>query len=406
MNLIKRNLLEIVFYIGLFMLPLIFWPWADIPFEIPKVWFVCRWIEILLLVGVVTRFTSLYEKRIDKNIVLILTVFLSVIFLSSVLGIDFEKSLLGNYFREDGIITFVHLLGFCFFIAFFFEDKWKNKTILSIVLGSLSVSIFTNYLGIQIYIIGDDAYNLWNGAVGATFGQPNYLAGYLLVTFPFTYWKWKENRYFKWLLALISQVFAILLTLSWAAAMGIFIFLIAKILLEQKLKKKLWFFTLLSLSLVTVIGLYFYSNQSDQFVAESRTRIVHKLLISISNRPILGWGWTNVDYAFKDAIWPVKFDHDVYLDKAHSHILEVATTTGISGLSIYLYLLYYVSRKLYRQIKVESQTEWYKLLMLVWILVLFHSQTNVVSIAQDTIFWLIVGYSAKSNFKLPPKFES
>ena len=93
------------------------------------------------------------------------------------------------------------------------------------------------------------------------------------------------------------------------------------------------------------------------------------------------------------------YQHDIYLDKAHSSILEVFATTGIIGLSIYLCIIIYVLRRLFLLAfqTDRSQQLWYKTILLVFLLFLFHSQTNVISIAEELYFWFVIGVLANEN---------
>jgi len=118
--------------------------------------------------------------------------------------------------------------------------------------------------------------------------------------------------------------------------------------------------------------------------AESRERIVVKGLLAFSKKPLLGWGWANFDHAFESVDWPMKLDSDVYVDKAHSNLLEILVTAGILGFIIYLLIIFRTLILLFDK----------KVFFLTFLLFLFHSQTNVISINEEMMFWLILAIAA------------
>jgi hypothetical protein len=87
---------------------------------------------------------------------------------------------------------------------------------------------------------------------------------------------------------------------------------------------------------------------------------------------------------------PVKFDPDIYADKAHSNLLEILVTTGLVGFVIYLLLIVKTVNNLAMNKEVFS-----KILLLSLVLYIFHSQTNVISISEEVVFWLIIGVASK-----------
>ena len=121
----------------------------------------------------------------------------------------------------------------------------------------------------------------------------------------------------------------------------------------------------------------------------SRTRIFHKLGRAIWQRPVLGWGWANVDTAFESIDWPIAVDDEIYIDKAHSELLELAVVSGLFGLGIYLLFLSGVYKEVVSSSKIND--EWGQTLLLVCLVYFFHSQTNVVSVSESTVFWISMG---------------
>lgn len=410
-----KFLLLMSLVLGVFFLPFIFWPWAAIPFEIPRVWFVQRWIETIGVVGLVLSFFLPLSRRVDtKGIVLVIGL-VGVAVIASFFGVDWQKSLWGNYYRIDGLLTLFHLTGLFFFVVLYWQDSWKRALSLAFAGGSILVSVWAVLDAFRQLILPDFAISPWGGAVGATFGQPNFLAGYLVVTLPFVYycyerrlhpspkllpksWRTREDIWPRiWLVGGALQLFAIGLTYSLGSILGVILFAGSLIVIKYKKHVLIPISGIVFFVLLVVLS-FIFLERAQAYVPESRERIFRKVLLSTWQRPILGWGWANVDHAFDASVWPIPYLHDVYVDKAHSTLLEVFATTGIVGLFIYVLVIFYFGKKLYKAAHGEGKnTWWHKTIFLVFLLYLFHSQTNVLSIAEEVVFWIVLGIAASET---------
>jgi len=388
-----RNVLEKVFkyffILGLVVMPLIYWPKAVLAYEIPRVFFVQRWIEILIVLGLGEIWTNKQSRQqnIDAWLAGLIGGFLLIIVITSFLGVDWSKSFFGNYYRGDGLLTFGHLIGFWLILVLIWRKEWQNLLIKAVVLGCGLVSGWAVFEGYRLNILAIEVSN-WQGAIGVSFGQPNFLAGYLVVCLPFLAYLIKMNKktwltFFYWLM-LVLQTVAIGLTKSWAGLIGVGLFIAGWLIIE---KKKLRWIYIILLMLILILGVV--KRQSLEFVAESRERILMKGWLGWQKRPIFGWGWANYDYAFKSIDWPFKLDADVYVDKAHSSLLEVLVTTGVVGVIVYLGMIIRTIKLL-----IKKRLMINKYFLFVFLLWLVHSQTNVISISEELIFWLIMAMAA------------
>lgn len=408
----KVNTIRLVFLLGLFLLPFIFWPWAEIYYEVPRVWFFIRWVETLGVLGVLGTLGRLGKlgKEGNRSLIYGVLFFWALAVLSSVLGVNFEKSLIGNYFRFDGLFTLFHLVGLFFFLNLFWEKSWEKPTFKTLAAGSILISFWTVFLGV-LGTLGISAWlgdlSKWGGsvfgnAIGGTFGNPNFLAGYLVVTLPFTYHFLKEKGKIG-LIGLIGQMGAIFLTRSAGGILGIILFVFGLIFLVNKKKnlisdkKTIWF---LGIGVSLIFGLFvlyfgsnLFRNRASQFdfFPQSRTRIFTKGILAFTKKPLFGWGVANFDYAFESVDWPLKVENDVYVDRAHSVMLEILVTMGIAGLIGYLLFIGIILKSF---LGGEASSE-KRILFLALLLYFIHSQTNIISINEEMIFWLIAGITAR-----------
>lgn len=396
-------LIRLLFFSGFVLFPLIFWPNNEIPYEIPKVNFFILWAEFLSIAGLIFSIKKKVNTPKFFPVILVLGFVITAI-LSSILGPDLTKSFWGNYYRHDGLFTLFHLAGIFFFLTLYWNKNWIIPFIYAVTSGTALASLWIIGDGMRLFIFGDKFAVNWEGAIGASFGQPNFAAGYLLITLPFYYWLFYTCRKnLKPFVAVffMAQLFAILFTRSLGGIIGIIFGFILFYLLSQNIHHKtVW---ILSFIFISILGIFFFSyrERNSGFQPEGRSRIFTRILLGASEKPLLGWGWANVDYAFNKVPYPMWFEHDIYLDKAHSSLLEVFAATGIIGLMIYLAIIIFVLKSLFYYSFHGDKNDriWLQILLMVFMLYLFHSQTNIISIAEELFFWVILGVVSVKNEK-------
>ncbi len=366
-------------------------------FNYPTEWIKVTWIiyqiRILLLLLLLYLFTSKPKISIYFPIITALIIWLVFVIISWINGVDVVHSWAGNYYRYDGIMTLVHLLIIPFFFIFN-KPKLSQFTAILIGIGCLLVSLISINQVIHFLINNFDIYKLSILSFSSSHGQPNFAAGYLIVSFPFLiyalkYFQLPQNT--RPLIALLP-VIAIICTQSRAGLLGLVILAIG---FGIRYKPNKYIITI-SLLIILFLGFFttkIYFNPITQYQAESRARIFATLGLSINTQP-LGWGWANIDQAFiQHKNWPVPRNHDIYLDKAHSEWLEMAVTTGILGLISFLFLQVIVVKKFF-----ISRSDYLSQIALISIITyIIHSQTNITSISEQIIFWFLVGFALNKS---------
>jgi hypothetical protein len=301
-----------------------------------------------------------------------LCLFYVVAIIASWLGVNFHRSLLGNYYRADGLLVLLQLVCFAFALGLNIKNIDRYKLAMSIFVSGIFSSIWNN------------------------FGQPNYLVGFLLVTIPFGFYilAQSENLLVKLFTYLgISFSWYVIYTLdSYVGLFGAFAAPVILILFanRSKVSKLLLIPLLIGLS-VTIYSWYGEIANKPEYVAESRFRIYRNLFVAGLNRPVLGYGWSNVDYAFKGIEWPMKFNDDIYVDRAHMLFLDIFINTGLIGLAVYIVFLITLFINV-----AKNDSAWRVVILISLVMYLIHSQTNITSISQDFTFWLIVGLNLLS----------
>lgn len=384
------NLWLLIVFLGL--LPLVFNPLARIPYELPKVWFVIilAWAQAIIVLG------FLFQRRFILSrfeVFLPAFWFLAVVIVTSALGIDPAKSLWGNPYRLDGLMTLGSVVAISFFVSQWIKVEHLKNLSWAVVVGAVLVSVLAivektigSYFG---FVSGSWA----GGAVGSTFGQPNFLAGYLVSCLPLMLNLRSSYKSGLFRLVLGSSLVCVLvasyLTQS-RAGMGfsLFVLLIWPIIVRAKPRtlEKYFAVSFLLFSLVVILGGFVtYS----EFRPDSRVRIYRQMFVGWWQRP-MGYGIANADYAFDSNSWPMKFNDDIVVDKAHHSLLEILVIAGIPGLGLWLYFLWRVNKG-FAQIQTQDQA--LKAWWLASLLPLLYAQVNVTSIALEVVLWIGVGIS-------------
>lgn len=178
-----QKIIQALFSILFFLVPLILWPFTSELFEFNKMVVV-----YLLTISIVTVWIirMIYEKKFifSRTILDIpLLVFLASQLISTVISIDPQTSLLGYYSRFNGglLSTICYLLLYWAFVSNI--DKKSARKLINVTLWSgaiVSVYGVLERLGIDKKIWVQDVQH----RVFSTLGQPNWLAAWLVAIMP------------------------------------------------------------------------------------------------------------------------------------------------------------------------------------------------------------------------------
>lgn len=378
---VKSNLLLVVsfcFFAGLFLIPLFFLPNAIVAYEVPKVKFFLVWSSVLFVFSYIVFLVAFKLKIEIPARFLMALLFLFLLFLLSFFGVDFKRSFFGNFYRWDGLVTLVSLMSFSF-------SAYILKRVVDIgklMFYSTTLSVVCVFVWCLLQYMSGVL------TVFAGFGQPVFLAGYIFVVSPFLFYGCNKYLGKKWVSYLFFVMLSIIgvLTGTLFGYMAILLYVVALLFLNNKISLR----SLVGLAFfifVAGVGVYgVEQTKTSSLVFEGRERIIRKSVLAFWDRPVAGWGYANYDAAFSGVDWPIKVNDDVYMDKAHSHLLEFLVTTGVVGLFSYLILLFYFFKDLYGS---EKSNNRHLLLFLIFYFV--HSQTNIVGISEEMVFWLVFG---------------
>jgi hypothetical protein len=378
-TLILRQILWVIFGLGLIGLVFSFGDLSRVGYEVSKTFWLKWWVRLLVLGlwGYIFIIPNFNLKPIKKKISLSLGLLIAVTLISAAAGVNWQQSLWGNYYRGDGLMTWWHLIILGLAGRWLFPQKEIKKL--------LPVSLFMSW---SLLVIGSwwpEIGHLWQ----LGFGNPNIAAGFIVVCTPLIIFLARERFLILKIAVFIISMMTVVYLQAWGAVASLGLGLVMFWLLKQP-RLRHWVVILLLLSWVGgIVCLMNIVPVGNSQFTESRVRIYHKLSRAVIRRPVFGWGFANVDMAFESIDWPVAVTQDVYIDKAHAWFLEMAVTTGLLGLGIYLFLLGNIYTQTMASAKINHP--WTQALLLTFLIYIFHSQTNVTSVAEDAVFWICLG---------------
>lgn len=322
------------------------------PYIFSKVIFFQIIIELLIPIWIIlTLINPKYRPRFNF-LTISLLVFFGVLFLSALLGIDFDKSFWGYDSRMNGIFTLLHFLGFYFILLSLFKKEVYKKRIFLFTLGVSSIlsiaAILEHFCSpFREFISG-------NERVFSSLGNPIFFAAYLLPhIFIALYLIFLHRRRggtsknklarAAFLFIAVLNIFAVYFTFTRGAFVGLAAGILVMILIWV-IKKRVGL--ILALIFILMLGSSFFAENILSFLgAEPTGTIATRLIIwdiakeGFKAHPILGWGPENFDIIFDKYYNPKSLDYSYYEtwgDRAHNLSLEILATSGILGLASYL----------------------------------------------------------------------
>jgi len=385
---------------------------------------------VVFKIGVLLLFFSLawrflkFKLEISKDFLKKLLPFgLLFIFLifSLFFSVDIATSWFGSYNRQEGLVSWLFYGLWAILIILYLSDRESATKYLKIrhllLISSLSGLLVSVYALLQIF--GFD-FITWaepakiTGRAVSSFGQPNYLACWLVIVLPFSAYLFKTSKNKKgsifWGLVFLFELAALLSTGSRSVFL---VFLVISIIwlfwfLNQQKKLSTKKILIISLSGIAILVLFLVSlalsnlNRFQEFTDFKKGSIYVREELYNSGwqaflkKPLLGYGLENQTEAYAGAYkidWAIYSRPNTYSDRAHNLILDTMLTGGVIGLVVFLYFLYWVYANLFKAYKEDKNN--YLPAFLLWSLtvylvsLLFNFSVTVTNI----YFWLIVGLS-------------
>jgi putative inorganic carbon (HCO3(-)) transporter len=325
-------------------------------------------VELLLLL---TLFRLVVSRKMTvfgsiKKYLLLLPFFLAIA-LGTFFSVDRHTSIYGFYWRQQGLLSYVHYFVFIIILAL---NVRSRRTVEKIIAGVLAGSFLVSLVGLLHWLDLDFLHlqRFDDVRPGSTLGQPVFLGNYLVLVSFLAVYKMKAASNF-WLKASYAFVFFInalclAVTYTRAAWLG---FLFGCLLLgayylktwvKRSLKPGKAFYRSLAGAaalLLLISGGVVVSQKDSLFVQRLKSSFDFSVgsvflrfqywqgaLELIGKSPIIGYGPESQHVLFLDyynSKWAERENINAFSDRAHNEYLDIALTSGLLGLLSYLAII-------------------------------------------------------------------
>ncbi len=306
-----------------------------------------------------------------------------IIFITGITGVDFYKTFWGTIERGEGFLTISHLIIYFLILTWVLKTK---KAWLDYLTGIVFVGVFVNFyaalqrLDVKYFFLYGHIIHPGEGRLSATIGNADFMGAFTLAQFFLGTLLFLKRKHIIWKIILpviILFDFYILFQtqtrgalLGWLAASILLSFLYA-IKSPHKIKK---YVGLGILILIVGVALGVWLSRNSQWVQSNTTL---RRLSNISrhdittesrllswdsswkgwkDRFIFGYGWENYNIAFNKYFHAEIFrdqGSQLWFDRAHNTVFDVAVTTGIIGLLNYLAIFGFAFYYLFKNLKYD-----------------------------------------------------
>ncbi len=345
------------------------------PFVFPRIIaFEALVIGIIFLIGLLFIVDRQYKPIAPFNhpIVLYYAIFLFLLGVSALFGVDPERSFWSTHERMTGII----FLGFFFLwflvLLLFFQTKKQFQLLFAVsVITSCVVGIIGLFEGFQLNsFFGGEPF-----VIRSTLGNPLYVGVYALLHIILAIYLGITEERRAWLRRLyyFSASFNFFILFVSAARGPMFAFLLSSAVFcfflfrsrWHSILKKGYFFSIPILIGLILIGMLLYSPTGQELGKRVFPYTLTKTLYysydgfferialwrigleGFIERPFLGWGWENFDRVYELHYRPVVGEgrlRDPWINRSHSQYIDILSLGGIFAFIAYGLFWFYTFR--------------------------------------------------------------
>ena len=382
--------------------PLVFSPRLLFPHSSTKGYVIFALVELVAL-GALWLLVKRPERRWRWDATSVtLTVFVGILVLASLFGVDPSFSFWASVDRITGGFMWMHLLALYLVVRTVFVTKEDWERLLTVSVAVALVSAVVHVLDIL------DVANIVGASGGSTLGNTSFYGAYLLFQIFFAAWLWrvgstKRRRVYGGMAALV--LIGILLTLGANAAtislaggailaLGIWLWGSSR---DEVSRAGQALTITLALVFFLTVALAFTPGSALQqtftgLSTSSRFIVWDMAWEAMKDRPLLGWGLENFQYVsleyYNPCLGSQRCGHEMWYDRAHNKLLDVGVEAGFLGLFSYLAVFFVAIRALLRRVTSRSKREMAALG--VGLLAAYAVQNlTVLDVAITMMFWVL-----------------
>lgn len=333
-----------------------------------------RSLLFLLLLVSVWRFA--FKKITLNNKIIIsawpLVIFFLALLLSLAFSLDINSSWFGSYSRQEGLSSYLFYGLWLVLVAINYHDIFQDNAQLKRLLMGISISGFLVSVYAILQLLGWDLFT-WSEPASVTkrafssFGQPNYLACWLLMILPLSAYLFYilQRWWFRLGLALIFLVELVALFTTGSRSAFLIFFLVSLVWLiwfliaEKKYAKRQIY-----LVSASILGLFFIFIAASLIINPTRLSELKDFKNGSVNvrfelwnagfkaflkKPLFGYGLENQSEAYVkyyEPDWAIYARPNTYSDRAHNLILDTLLTGGLVVLAALIILLWWIFKNL------------------------------------------------------------
>jgi O-antigen ligase len=353
------------------IVPLIITPWNKDYYYHPKIFSI--YISSFIAAIVVLVFTKKIRIKTSPIDYLLLG-YLMLVCLSTIFSVNTNQSFFGRVMREEGLFAIC-----CYIFIFHIASKFYSFSfnhVNFILVSSILISIYAilQFFGFDPIPV-DPLRKIWNNYAYSTIGNPNFLGSYLTLILPISVFSYLYTKKTIYALAACIVFLALLCTRTRSAWVGLIISMALLTFACYKMKfnfKPL--IKLIGLFLIILFSLNFYSKNDTakristivrdvksvatlstgyEYAGSKRIFIWKSAVKLIPEKTLLGYGPDTFDIAFMKNFSneSKKYFGKAIVDKAHNEYIQIAVTSGIPSLILYIFMLIAITLKSLNKMK-------------------------------------------------------
>ncbi|WP_196600953.1 O-antigen ligase family protein [Pectinatus frisingensis] len=354
--------------------------------------------KVIALIGIMVKViidkNNIYFDKHCKNIIILMGLYFSILFLSSILStyhIEGIKGAMG--WLDKSILLIVAIL-------FINNKKHLNLIFSCFVLDFVLNSLYIIYNGIYYHDLRG------SGIISSCMptGTIMFFLFAISLTFTIYYWQKSKSKFIMFLIFFCCSFIAILFNGTrgvWLGAMVLFIIILLWMVSNRKKMCLIGGIFLLLTSMIYFSVPYIH-NRTDSIINSKNSSNHERFLIYNSalnitkDYPILGIGTDNFKDAYQKHYISSKAK-EPKLEHAHNIYLESLAENGIIGFLSFIVMLGYFMYICWKMWKYDRQNVFALLTVEIIMVVLLHGMTEYVfaHIIINNVFWLLLGVSLK-----------
>lgn len=422
-GLIKKDFLMYWFIV---LFPLLIYPWnAEHYYTVPKFVYLISFVTVIwTILIVIRRKWFAYLPKLYTPVEGIITVYLGLIVLSTIFSVDRHTSIYGTEYRYEGLISLI-----CYCSLLIFAYRLVNPSSIERVLkGMVFVSVIVSIYGImQHFLI--DFLPRHETKIGATrsyafFDNPNFFGSYLVMMILIgIYLFLKETKfitlsyyYLTVVLLFVAMIYSGTRSAWVGFATGV-LFLTLFVILKRKDLWKKWI-----LIIFTVVAIFFILDKLENGGFQSRAKTIITESTAVVTKQTTGHEGSNRYFIWEKSVslipeyfWlgtgpdTLKFvfpatseelatymgDPNMIVDKAHNEYIQMAVTTGVPALLVYLFLIVYILAVVIKAARITDKDERLLLYGLLAAILGYMAQAffNISVVPVAPFFWILLGFT-------------